>query len=82
MAQQNGMVDEEFLKYLVDMHKAYDKKNLPYNEKVGLLTLIPSSWSMSSSEIINHFQCTEHAVRVARSLKRANTSPLHIEEQQ
>ncbi|CAF1280005.1 unnamed protein product [Rotaria sordida] len=71
-------VDENFLAYLVQMYRTYEEKNFPYNEKIRLLALIPDHWNLSYDDIINHFGCTWHAVKTARSLKIVSSTPLHV----
>lgn len=75
-------VDEEFLEYLAQMYRAYESKNLPYNEKVRLLALIPDNWNLSYETIQQRFQCTEYAIKTARALRAASDTPLHMDTRQ
>ncbi|CAF3133837.1 unnamed protein product [Rotaria sp. Silwood2] len=75
-----AVIDKNFLAYLVEMYKAYEEKNLPYDEKIRILALIPESWNLSYEDIMDHFQCTEHAIKAARALKRASSTPLHVDQ--
>jgi hypothetical protein len=80
--ENNVPVDEAFLIYLVDMYKSYEERNFPYNEKISLLTLIPENWNLSYDDIISRFGCTQHAIKTARYLKNASSTPLHVDERQ
>jgi hypothetical protein len=62
------------------MYKAYEEKNLPYKEKISLLTLIPDNWKLSYVDIMDRFGCTEYAIKMARALKAASSTPLHVDE--
>jgi hypothetical protein len=73
-------IDDEHLQYLINMYHEYEKQNLPYQEQIRVLTLIPKSWKLSSPIIQQNFHCTEHAVKLARQLKKVSCTPLHIEE--
>lgn len=71
--------DENFLTYLVEMYKAYEEKGFPYNEKIRLLALIHDDWNLTYEDIMSRFGCTQYAIKTARSLKSASSTPLHIE---
>ena len=79
LKKNTAYMDEPFLGYLVEMYRAYDSKNLPYNEKIRLLALIPDHWGLSYEDIEERFQCTKHAIKTARALRMATDTPLHIE---
>ena len=72
-------IDEVFLDHLVGMYEAYESRNLPYNEKIRLLALIPKGSDLSCEEIQNRFQCTNHAIKTARALRTASKTPLHTD---
>jgi len=76
----NASIDEQYLSYLVRMYQAYEEKNLPFNEQVRVLSLIPKSWNLTSEMIEEKFNCTNHAVKTARRLYKMTDIPLHIEE--
>jgi hypothetical protein len=73
-------VDEQYLDYLIKMYQLYEEKNLPFDEQVRVLTLIPQSWKFTSGMIQEKFNCSSHAVKTARRLKKITDIPLHIEE--
>ncbi|CAF1501436.1 unnamed protein product, partial [Rotaria sordida] len=75
------LVDNQHLNYLIKMYQSYEEKNLPFNEKVRILTLIRDSWNLSSKVIQEKFNCSSHAVKTARKLKAITDVPLHIEQQ-
>jgi hypothetical protein len=72
-------IDEAFLDHLIQMYQAYESRNLPYNEKIRLLALIPDSWGLSHEDIQTRFQCTKHAIKTARALRTVTETPLHID---
>ncbi|CAF4154958.1 unnamed protein product, partial [Rotaria sordida] len=76
----NTAVDEEYLEYLIKMYHSYEENNLPFNEQVRVLTLIPKSWNLKSSTIQKKFNCSRHAVKTARRLSKITNIPLHIDE--
>ncbi|CAF1305788.1 unnamed protein product, partial [Didymodactylos carnosus] len=76
----NTSIDEQYLSYLIQMYQAYEEKNLPFNEQVRVLSLIPKSWKLTSKMIEEKFNCTSYAVKTARRLYNMTDIPLHIEE--
>ncbi|CAF4613272.1 unnamed protein product [Rotaria socialis] len=80
LVPSNTQIDEQYLDYLIKMYKSYDENNLPFNEQVRVLTLIPKSWNLSSTNIQKEFNCSRHAVKISRRLRKNTHIPLHIEE--
>lgn len=78
--QGEAKFDENFLANLVQMYDAYEEKNLPYDEKVRLLALIPKEWNLSVTSIMERFGCTRHAVKESRTLRDTTSTPLYAEE--
>lgn len=76
----DSTIDVVHLEYLIRMYKAYEEKNLPFNEQVRVLTLIPDSWQITSQMIEEKFNCSKHAVKTARRLKKVTEIPMHIDE--
>lgn len=74
------IIDQQYLEYLIKMYKSYDENNLPFNEQVRVLTLIPKSWNLSITNIQKEFNCSRHAVKISRRLSKNTHLPLHIEE--
>ena len=77
--KHNSKIDESFFDHLVHMYRAYESRNLPYNEKIRLLALIPDTWDVSYEDIQARFQCTKHAIKTARALRTATETPLHMD---
>lgn len=76
----NSAIDSDYLTCLIKMYNAYEQKGLPFSEQVRVLTLIPESWKMTSEMIQETFNCSHHAVKTARRLKKATETPMHIDE--
>ncbi|CAF4890567.1 unnamed protein product [Rotaria sp. Silwood1] len=74
------LVDEQYLNYLIKMYESCKEKNFPYNEQVRVLTLIPESWNFTNETIQEEFNCTIHAVKTARKLRKITDTPLHIDQ--
>jgi hypothetical protein len=62
------------------MYQSCKEKNFPYNEQVRVLTVIPESWKLTSEIIEDKFNCTNHAVKAARLLRKMTDTPLHIDQ--
>ncbi|CAF1458184.1 unnamed protein product [Adineta steineri] len=80
LISSNSPIDEQHLAYLVKMYHSYEERNLPFNEQVRVLTLIPKSWKLSSPFIEEKFNCSNYAVKTARQLSDITDLPLHIEK--
>ncbi|CAF2789721.1 unnamed protein product [Rotaria sp. Silwood2] len=42
-ASSDILIDEQYLEYLIKMYRSYEENNLPFNEQVRVLSLIPQS---------------------------------------
>lgn len=73
-------IDQQYLSYLIKMYHAYEENNLPFNEQVRILSLIPQTWNLTSEIIQREFNCSSHAVKTARQLNKITDVPLHIAE--
>ncbi|CAF1474480.1 unnamed protein product, partial [Rotaria sordida] len=74
------LVDEQYLNYLIKMYESCKEKKFSYNEQVRILTLIPESWNFTNETIQEKFNCTIHAVKTARKLRKITDTPLHIDQ--
>ena len=72
-------LDEAFLDHLVQTYEAYESRNVPNNEKIRLLTLIPNSLDLSYEDIWKKLQCTNYAIETARALRMASETPIHTD---
>ena len=79
-SSSSTVVDEQHLTFLINMYRSYEEKNLPFNEQVRILSLIPKSWNLKSTVIQKKFNCSQYAVKTARRLSKITNIPLHIDE--
>jgi hypothetical protein len=65
---RQDIMNDEMVQNLQELYNMYVEQNMPYDEQLRIISMVPRSWSCSA--ITNIFGCTEHAVKEAREMRK------------